>query len=226
MTIPARFQGLGDAIESVPSARLHPAGLYADWLKRPFDVVFVLAIMPVLVPLVALLALLVALRGGQPFYSQERVGRDGRIFRMWKLRSMVPDAEAVLARLLAEDPDLNREWALKQKLADDPRITPLGRFLRRASLDELPQFFNVLRGDMSLIGPRPMMPDQRALYPGTAYYRLRPGISGAWQVAGRNCTCFAERARFDSDYLDRVSFATDVGLLAATLRVVLRGTGC
>ncbi len=225
MTIPMRFEGIESATESVPPARVPSLRLYADWLKRPFDIAFVIAIMPVLLPLLMLLGLAVALSGGRPLYSQARIGRNGRVFRMWKLRSMVPDADAALQRLLAEDPALRAEWAMKQKLENDPRVTRLGRFMRKTSLDELPQFFNVLMGDMSLIGPRPMMPEQCRLYPGTDYYRLRPGISGAWQVGGRNDTSFAERARFDGAYRDNLTFATDVVLIAATLRVVLRGTG-
>jgi lipopolysaccharide/colanic/teichoic acid biosynthesis glycosyltransferase len=111
-------------------------------------------------------------------------------------------------------------------LRDDPRVTRLGRLLRKSSLDELPQLWHVLTGDMSLVGPRPMLPEQRALYPGTAYYALRPGITGPWQVAGRNDLAFARRADFDREYEANLSLATDLKLLAATLRAVLRGTGC
>jgi len=171
------------------------------------------------------LALAVLLQGGRPFYRQDRVGQGGRIFRLWKLRTMVPDAEARLEAHLAASPEARAEWDHCQKLKDDPRITPLGRLLRRSSMDELPQLWNVLRGDMSLVGPRPMMPCQQPLYPGQAYYALRPGITGPWQVSARNESGFADRARYDADYLSRVSFATDLRLLAATVRVVLRSTG-
>jgi lipopolysaccharide/colanic/teichoic acid biosynthesis glycosyltransferase len=144
---------------------------------------------------------------------------------MWKLRTMVRGAEAVLASHLAADASARAEWAVRQKLADDPRITRIGRFLRRTSLDELPQLWNVLRGDMSLVGPRPMLPDQRALYPGQAYYRLRPGVTGPWQVSDRNRSAFADRARFDTAYEAEMSFGHDLGLIAATFGVVMRGTG-
>ena len=179
-----------------------------------------------MLPLVALCALLVMLDGGSPFYSQKRVGRGGRIFRMWKLRSMAVDAEDRLEELLASDPALRREWDHSQKLRHDPRITPVGRVLRKSSIDELPQLFNVLTGEMSLVGPRPMMPEQQSLYPGDSYYRLRPGLTGLWQVSQRNLTSFADRAQFDTAYDQRLSLADDLRLMLATVRVILRGTGC
>lgn len=210
---------------SAPKGGRH-AGLYAGWLKRPFDIVCVLLMSPVVLPVVAVLALLLLLSGSKPFYSQARVGRNGRHYRMWKLRSMVPDADAVLERILAADPVRRAEWELKQKLEDDPRITRLGKFLRKSSLDELPQLFNVLMGHMSLVGPRPMLPQQQPLYPGAEYYRLRPGITGPWQVSARNSSSFAERAGFDSAYLSNLAFLTDILLLLATVRVVFHHSGC
>ena len=138
---------------------------------------------------------------------------------------MVHNADASLEMHLAADPAARAEWDLTQKLKNDPRITRFGRILRKSSLDELPQLWNVFRGDMSLVGPRPMMPSQSSLYPGQAYYRLRPGITGMWQVSARNESSFAERAGFDADYDNTISFKTDMGLLWATVRVVLRGTG-
>ena len=157
--------------------------------------------------------------------STPRVGRHGRIYTIWKLRSMTRDADQALEAHLAANPEARVEWDRTQKLKNDPRITKLGRVLRKSSLDELPQLFNVLRGDMSLVGPRPMMPEQQALYPGTAYYKLRPGITGMWQVSKRNESTFADRARFDTQYDRRLSLLTDIKLLLATVRVVLRGTG-
>jgi lipopolysaccharide/colanic/teichoic acid biosynthesis glycosyltransferase len=151
---------------------------------------------------------------------------NGRIYRMWKLRSMDVDADEKLADYLAANPIARREWDHSQKLRCDPRITRIGHFLRRSSLDELPQLWNVFRGDMSLVGPRPMMPSQRSLYPGDAYYALRPGITGLWQVSTRNESGFAERASYDAEYERTLSFTTDLRLLAATVRVVSRGTGC
>ena len=195
-------------------------------VKRLLDIALVSLTAPVVVLVVALLALVVALEGGNPFYFQQRVGRGGRIFRMWKLRSMVVDADARFEDYLTANPEARREWDVNQKLAHDPRITKVGRILRKTSLDELPQLWNVLLGDMSLVGPRPMMPSQQALYPGQAYYRLLPGITGPWQVSKRNQSTFADRANYDQDYENTLSFATDINLLFKTVRVVLHGTGC
>jgi lipopolysaccharide/colanic/teichoic acid biosynthesis glycosyltransferase len=144
---------------------------------------------------------------------------------MWKLRSMVKGADARLEAHLAADPTARREWERTQKLKSDPRITSFGCFLRKSSMDELPQLWNVLKGDMSLVGPRPMMLDQTHLYPGEAYYALRPGITGLWQVSERNASTFAERAHYDGQYEQNVTLAADLRILAATFRVVLRGTG-
>jgi exopolysaccharide production protein ExoY len=203
-----------------------PAPLYATGLKRLVDLLLVLVALPIVLPTVLILAALVALDGHAPFYRQSRLGRGGRVFTIWKLRSMVPDAERRLLEHLAADPRARSEWDTFQKLTYDPRITPLGALLRKSSLDELPQLWNVLKGDMSLVGPRPMMPDQRALYPGEAYFTLRPGITGFWQISDRNASTFAQRAEFDAAYARTLSLGTDLRVLAATVGVVVRGTGC
>jgi exopolysaccharide production protein ExoY len=174
---------------------------------------------------VLLLALLIARDGHSPFYWNARVGRSGRVFHMLKLRTMVRDADARLEAHLAADPAAAAEWGATQKLKKDPRITTFGRILRKTSMDELPQLWNVLVGDMSLVGPRPMMPSQQVLYPGRAYYTLRPGLTGPWQVSDRNGCTFAKRAEFDRDYEQSLSLATDLRLLARTVAVVLKGTG-
>ncbi|HMO72376.1 MAG TPA: sugar transferase [Paracoccaceae bacterium] len=218
-----RFSGEKRAVELRGGAM---RGLYASVFKRALDVVAVVLAAPFVLPLVGAMALAVRRDGGPAFYGQDRVGRHGRTFRMWKLRSMVPDADAVFESHLNSNPAARVEWDHTQKLRDDPRITPLGRFLRRSSLDELPQLWNVLRGDMSLVGPRPMMTNQRPLYPGSAYYRLLPGLTGPWQVAGRSETSFAARADFDADYERDLSLATDLRLILRTVAVVLKGTGC
>lgn len=206
--------------------RLRRPGFYDRVVKRALDIALVLLSAPLTVPIVALLCLFVMLDGGSPFYTQARVGRRGRIFRMWKLRSMVVDADARLQACLDACPDQRREWEENQKLRHDPRITRIGRFIRKTSLDEVPQFWNVLRGDMSIVGPRPMMPSQQSIYPGTAYYALRPGITGFWQTSVRNESSFAERARFDTSYLRDLSLMTDLWVMLRTVRVVLCGTGC
>lgn len=200
--------------------------LYRNFFKRPLDVLMVVLSSPVVLPLVLLLALAVMMDGRNPFYTQKRIGRDGRMFRIWKLRSMVHDADERLQAYLAGNPQARQEWETTQKLRHDPRVTPVGRALRASSLDELPQLFNVLKGDMSLVGPRPMMPDQQPLYSGDGYYRLRPGITGFWQTAGRNRTTFAARAWYDNRYERSLSFTSDLVILLRTVRVVLGRTGC
>lgn len=201
------------------------AGVYRNYLKRVFDVTFVLLVGVVVLPFVMILALVISLDGRAPFYPSERVGRRGRTFQMLKLRTMVKDADKQLDDYLQMDAQARDEWAETQKLKEDPRITVLGRILRKFSLDELPQLWNVLVGDMSLVGPRPMMPSQRVLYPGLAYYGLRPGLTGIWQISDRNACSFSKRADFDSEYDQRLSFRTDITLIARTFGAVARGTG-
>ena len=210
------------------AARLRPGGrerLYRRYVKRTLDVGLILMALPIVLPAVLILAVLIALDGGSPFFRQKRLGRGGRIFTMMKLRTMQVDAEARLRDHLAGDDKARAEWDAFQKLQDDPRVTRIGQFLRRSSLDELPQLWNVLIGDMSLVGPRPMLPEQRHLYLGHAYYVLRPGVTGLWQVSDRNNSTFARRADFDADYERSLSLATDVRVLFATFAVVVRCTG-
>ncbi|WP_425051233.1 sugar transferase [Psychromarinibacter sp. S121] len=200
-------------------------GLYRSFGKRALDILFVLLVAPMALILIAVAALLTALDGHNPFYFQPRVGRHGRTFWLVKIRSMVTDADEQLAAYLASNPEARREWDDKQKLDNDPRITRVGHFLRRSSLDELPQLWNVLTGDMSVVGPRPMMVEQQEIYPGKAYYDLRPGITGAWQVSDRNECSFAGRARFDNEYNAQLSLKLDLDILFRTAGVVLKCTG-
>jgi lipopolysaccharide/colanic/teichoic acid biosynthesis glycosyltransferase len=201
-------------------------GFYRNFVKRALDVTAILLAAPIVVPLVGALAFAVSRDGSKAFYTQQRIGKHGRSFRMWKLRSMVPDADERMEAYLASNPAARAEWDETQKLKNDPRVTPFGRFLRKSSLDELPQLWNVFIGDMSLVGPRPMMLNQQALYPGMAYYALRPGITGYWQTAGRNRTTFEARAEYDGVYEENVTFSTDMGILVRTVGVVVNGTGC
>lgn len=193
--------------------------------KRAFDILAVVGAAPIWVPLIAICALIVARDGHKPFYLQDRVGRGGRIFRMIKLRSMVPNADVRLEQHLAANPEARAEWDATQKLKNDPRITTIGRIIRKMSIDELPQLLNVLRGDMSLVGPRPFMTSQTDLYKGKGYYRLRPGLTGFWQVTERNECDFVARVDFDDAYERSVSLVTDLSVLRQTVAVVLRGTG-
>lgn len=220
--MPMSYTAPPSPTETAARPRFRP---YRAGGKRALDLVLVLLSLPLAV--LILLPVVIAVRrdGAPAFYRQDRVGRGGRSFRILKIRTMVPDADAALARLCAEDPALRAEWARNQKLAEDPRITPAGRFLRRTSIDELPQLWNVLTGDMSLVGPRPMTVAQKPLYPGTAYFKLRPGITGPWQVSARHETSFAERAVYDTAYERAMSLREDVRLLLRTVAVVLRCRG-
>ena len=195
------------------------------FIKRAFDLSAVLMIAPAALFAIGILALLVRLDGSSAFYRQPRIGKDGRTFMLWKLRTMVPHAERKLESYLAAHPQARLAWNQSQKLRDDPRVTAIGRYLRKYSLDELPQLLNVLLGDMSLVGPRPILPEQRQLYEGMAYYRLRPGLTGLWQIGRRNEATFAERAVIDTEYFHRMSLFTDIWILSKTPIVVLKGTG-
>lgn len=199
---------------------------YRDVFKRLSDIVIVVAAFPVTLSLIILMALLVAADGHNPFFWQTRIGRSGRVFRIIKMRTMIPQAEAKLTAYLRSNPAAAMIWHERQKLEDDPRVTRVGKILRRFSMDELPQMWNVLLGDMSLVGPRPMLVSQQALYPGKEYYRLRPGITGPWQVSERHGSEFVTRADYDAEYLRTVSLITDIKILARTVVVVVRATGC
>jgi lipopolysaccharide/colanic/teichoic acid biosynthesis glycosyltransferase len=202
--------------------------LYRLFGKRFFDLLICFVLAPIAVPVILILALLVRRDGGSAFFKQARVGKDGKHFRCMKLRTMRVDAEAHLIEMCRKDPEIRKEWELYQKLDVDPRITKVGHILRKTSLDELPQFLNVLLGDMSYFGPRPFLPSQSALYlnaGGKAYYKMRPGISGAWQVSVRNESTFVERVGYDEDYYRDMSLAEDLKLFWKTFAVVLKREG-
>jgi len=215
----------GNIYKAVPSEKFVHHGFYGATGKTLLDYFLVILSLPVVLPLIAICAAVIALGGGVPFYWQKRLGRSGNVFHMLKIRTMVQDADEVLEAYLDANPEARREWDHKQKLCHDPRVTRVGRILRKTSIDELPQLWNVLKGDMSLIGPRPMMVEQKVLYPGMAYYRMRPGISGLWQVSDRNESSFSDRAAFDTEYYRNMSFKQDVSIFLRTIGVVLRGTG-
>ncbi|WP_339947195.1 sugar transferase [uncultured Albimonas sp.] len=200
-------------------------GFYVRHGKRALDLFLCLLAMPVAGPLILLFSLLARIDGGPGFYGQARVGRGGRLFKCWKIRTMVVGADERLEAYLAENADARREWDVSQKLRQDPRITAFGGFLRTTSLDELPQLWNIFVGDMSFVGPRPFTPVQTDIYNGMSYYALRPGLTGSWQVGARNDSSFATRAIHDSTYARRVSLWLDLGILVRTARVVLERTG-
>lgn len=196
--------------------------------KRAIDLAFSVALILVCLPLIGIISLSIALESGFPvFYSQERVGRGGRTFRIWKFRTMVRDSAEVLERCLASSSKLRKEWAENQKLRNDPRITRVGRALRKSSLDELPQLWNILKGQMSLVGPRPIIDAESAAYQDAyfLYVKCTPGLTGLWQVSGRNHTTYDERIAFDVYYVRNWSIWMDIYLLAKTVGVVLTGYG-
>ncbi|RRH89816.1 sugar transferase [Variovorax beijingensis] len=176
----------------------------------------------------ALVWLGVLMTSGKPgIYKQPRYGRDGRVFSFYKFRTMVPDADAVLERYLRGNEAARRQWEMYQKLDRDPRITRFGAVLRKYSLDELPQFWNVLKGDMSVVGPRPCMFAQKELYGvyWSSYCAVRPGITGLWQVSGRNEISYRRRAAMDADYVATLSIRQDIAILLKTFLVVAGARG-
>lgn len=195
--------------------------------KRVFDIVASLALLAVLSPLMVYLALRIRMDGGSAVFAHQRVGRGGNMFPCYKFRSMVMNAQEQLQQLLASDPELRAQWERDHKLKDDPRISPVGHFLRKTSLDELPQLFNVLRGEMSLVGPRPIVTAELEKYGEDVEYFLmvRPGITGLWQVSGRNDVDYDTRVYLDTWYVKNWSLWYDIAILCKTVRVVLRRDG-
>lgn len=208
--------------------RMHGGGAGVRLLWAAMNQVAAALLLLLLSPVLVVIAIAIWRVDGAPIvFGHYRVGQDGRLFRCLKFRSMVRDSEAVLARLLRDDAQARAEWARDQKLGNDPRITPIGRFLRKTSLDELPQLINVLRGEMNLVGPRPITVAELPRYRGVRwhYLRVRPGMTGLWQVSGRNDTSYDERVELDRRYVDRWSAMTDIGILFKTVRVVLQSDG-
>ncbi|HVN54144.1 MAG TPA: undecaprenyl-phosphate galactose phosphotransferase WbaP [Anaerolineaceae bacterium] len=201
---------------------------WAQLQKRLIDIAASGLLLAALSPFLALVALLIKIDSRGPvFYYQVRLGKGGRPFRMPKFRTMYRNADAVLQSVLASDPCAKAEWDCYQKLKDDPRITRVGKLLRRFSIDELPQIWNVFTGEMSLVGPRPILPDQKDLYgrPFEHYTRVTPGMTGLWQISGRNRTSFARRAELDLHYVMNWSLWWDVYILVRTVWVVLTRYG-
>jgi exopolysaccharide production protein ExoY len=196
--------------------------------KRIFDVIIASITLIVFLPLFAFVVLLLKLTDPGPvIFRHIRVGQGGRRFACFKFRSMVLDSDKVLKTLLESDPAARKEWDRTQKLANDPRITPVGKFLRQSSLDELPQLINVIRGDMSLVGPCPIVPSELTRYGDklTLYLQARPGITGIWQVSGRNDCGYDRRIEMDANYVRNWRFSTDFVILLRTLGAVLAQRG-
>ena len=195
--------------------------------KRGFDIVGALALLLILAPVLVIVAALVRLSGPKVLFAHPRIGQGGRTFPCYKFRTMVPDAQLVLERLLDDRPELRIEWERDFKLKDDPRVTRIGKFLRKYSLDELPQFWNVLRGDMSLVGPRPIIADELKRYGRHAdcYLAARPGVTGLWQISGRSDVDYAHRVQLDREYIERRCVSLDFAIVFRTAWVVLRRKG-
>ena len=197
-------------------------------MKACLDKGLVILISLLALPLIGLISVLVRLDSPGPvFYRQMRIGREGKLFKAWKFRSMVVDADVALARYLQAHPQLKVNWEEDHKLKDDPRITRVGRFLRRTSLDELPQLWNIFIGEMSLVGPRPIVHDEVWRYGELydLYLQVLPGLTGLWQVSGRNDVTYEERVNFDAYYVRNWSVWLDIYILIRTVRVVLAGDG-
>ena len=203
-----------------------PASPYAAG-KRALDVVGALVLALVFSPLILAIVILMRGEGDAIIYRHRRVGRDGRAFECLKFRTMVLNADELLGELLERDPQVKAEWVRDHKLRRDPRVTRLGRFLRRTSLDELPQLWNVMRGEMSLVGPRPVVKEELLRYGRNVrtYLSARPGITGLWQVKGRNDTDYRRRVVLDTYYVRHQNLLLDLYILLKTTRVVLGGSG-
>ncbi|MBU2957918.1 sugar transferase [Paracoccus sp. C2R09] len=202
--------------------------IYSRHAKRMVDLGISVAALPIFLTVLLVLATIIFLSDRRkPIFSHRRVGKNGKVFGCLKLRTMVVGAEDILPELLEACPERRREWDETQKLTDDPRITRLGHFLRKTSLDELPQILNVLRGDMSIVGPRPIVMDELPRYGehADAYLQLRPGLTGMWQTTGRNDVSYEERVRMDVEYGRNLRFSTDMRIVGMTAMAMLRKTG-
>jgi lipopolysaccharide/colanic/teichoic acid biosynthesis glycosyltransferase len=223
-----RASGSGESPSAQNLALPREHTLLERFGKRSLDIVGALVFFALFGPIYLLLAICVQVSMGRPVhYWQTRLGSDGQKFRFYKFRSMVRNSDAILDEHLSKNEAARMQWETFQKLEQDPRITPFGKIIRKLSLDELPQFWNVLKGDMSLVGPRPCMERQRSLYGKHwgHYCAVRPGITGLWQVSGRNRLSYAQRVELDAKYVNDWSLWLDIKILAKTVSAVISGEG-
>jgi len=198
-------------------------------LKRIFDITFSLLALTIGFPLFSILAIAVKLSSkGNILYTHERIGRGGKPFPCYKFRTMYSDADARLQEILEKNPEMHTEWNQFHKLKNDPRVTPLGLFLRKSSLDELPQFWNVMKGDLSVVGPRPVVKAEIVKHLGVKAGKIlsiRPGLTGLWQVSGRSDTSYSNRLHLDEKYVDNLSLLLDIKLIAKTIPTMISQKG-
>jgi exopolysaccharide production protein ExoY len=199
-----------------------------DCLKRSFDIFLSCCVLLIGLPLFMIIAVIIKCTSEGPiFYCSLRLGREGKLFKFWKFRSMYKDASQKLDQLLKENPDLRKEWKVYFKLKNDPRVTPFGKFLRKTSLDEFPQFWNVLKGELSIVGPRPYLPSELDAIKKIAglnvrkMLSVRPGLTGVWQTSGRSYLTFEQRVKLDLAYIGSRSFLFDLQLIAKTIPEIL-----
>jgi exopolysaccharide production protein ExoY len=196
--------------------------------KRLLDIVLCFMLLPIILPIIGMTWAATRLQGGPGFFAHTRIGKTGQPFQCFKIRTMHRNSDQILLNHLQKNLDAAKEWGRCRKLRSDPRITQLGCFLRRTSLDELPQILNVLRGDMSLVGPRPITEDELAYYAPklSTYLSQKPGITGPWQIHGRHDGCYKARVRLDQSYMHEVSLLTDLALISRTALTIIRPSGC
>jgi exopolysaccharide production protein ExoY len=218
--------GLSLPAQMAPSPALtEPAGPIGGTLKRALDIAVASVALVLLAPLLLMTGLLIKVTmGGPVLFAHSRIGLNGKVFRCYKFRTMVNNAEERLRRYLDQDPSVAREWQETCKLAQDPRVTSLGQILRKASIDELPQLINVLRGDMSCVGPRPITAIELQRYGARAadYLKTRPGLTGLWQVSGRNSLSYASRVELDGLYVSNWTMLLDLAILIRTIPAILK----
>jgi undecaprenyl-phosphate galactose phosphotransferase len=225
MSVVAKYRLETPALRNL--APIRPGSVARDAVKRAIDVTGALSLLIITLPITLFLCFAIRRDGGPAIFRHKRVGRFGIPFYCYKLRTMRIDADRVLAELLASDPQAQAEWAADFKLRNDPRITKFGQFLRKSSLDELPQLWNVLRGDMSLVGPRPIVPEEIERYRRyfVHYQSVRPGLTGFWQVSGRNDVTYRRRIAMDTLYARRWSLRFDMMILVKTVRTITSVNG-
>ena len=195
--------------------------------KRTFDILGSISIALLCLPVIIIIAIVIRLNGQPVVFSHQRIGKDKTLFNCYKFRTMVPDAEQVLLKMMRSDSAILREWRENHKLRDDPRVTKFGEFLRKSSLDELPQLWNVLKGDMSLVGPRPIVEDELERYgnKAEAYLSVRPGMTGLWQIMGRSNVKYSRRVSLDTWYVRKQNVVLDAWILIRTAVVVFKRIG-